>query len=256
MPATFKDHFSHQSNNYARHRPRYPSALFDYLASLTAAHTLAVDVATGNGQAAVALKAHYDAVHAIDASANQIAAAEACSGVTYCTASAEKTGLATSSADLICVAQAFHWFDADAFFGESQRVLHEDGVLAIWLYEIAEVDSLCDAVIDRLYTDIVGPFWPAERQMIDAGYADVLLPGRIIDAPSLRMSAEWTADDMLGYLRTWSACKRYRQEHGSDPVDQIEDGLRQNWGDSAKLVSWPLPLKVCRPNKPARIASA
>lgn len=253
MPQTFKDHFSHQSNNYAKHRPRYPGELFDYLASLTKSRELAVDVATGNGQAAVALSTLYTTVQATDASASQIDAAEACAGVSYRTATAENSGIAGGSADLMTVAQAFHWFDAGAFFAESQRVLRADGVLAIWLYEIAAVDNHCDAVIDQLYTDIVGPFWPAERQMIEAGYATVALPGAIIDAPDFRMAAHWTADAMLGYLRTWSACRRYTEQYGTDPVLQIEDRLRQSWGNASKQVSWPLVLKVCRPNRPARI---
>ncbi|MBD0326304.1 MAG: SAM-dependent methyltransferase, partial [Pyrinomonadaceae bacterium] len=51
----FKDHFSEQSADYAKYRPRYPAALFEYLASVTAEHERAWDCATGNGQAALGL---------------------------------------------------------------------------------------------------------------------------------------------------------------------------------------------------------
>ena len=40
-PAAFKDHFSAHASAYARYRPRYPEALFAYLASLCPAHDLA-----------------------------------------------------------------------------------------------------------------------------------------------------------------------------------------------------------------------
>jgi hypothetical protein len=65
---TFSDHFSDHADYYEAYRPTYPEALFAYLVSLTLGHALAWDCATGNGQAAVALTAHFDAVVATDAS--------------------------------------------------------------------------------------------------------------------------------------------------------------------------------------------
>ena len=43
----FKDHFSGHAGSYARYRPDYPSELFDYLATLTPRHEVALDCATG-----------------------------------------------------------------------------------------------------------------------------------------------------------------------------------------------------------------
>jgi len=70
---TFKDLFSTQSADYARYRPSYPPALFSWLASVAPARGLAVDVATGNGQAALALADHFDQVVGVDASAAKLA---------------------------------------------------------------------------------------------------------------------------------------------------------------------------------------
>jgi len=33
------------------------------------------------------------------------------------------------------------------------------------------------------------------------------------------MSFDWRVADMLGFLRSWSACKRYETQVGSDPVE-------------------------------------
>lgn len=46
-------------------------------------------------------------------------------------APAENTTLADKSIDLITVAQAFHWFDEVAFKAECQRILTDNGNLAI-----------------------------------------------------------------------------------------------------------------------------
>jgi hypothetical protein len=144
--------------------------------------------------------------------------------------------------------QAFHWFYEAMFLSEAQRVLKPSGVLAIWCYELCLVAKKCDAIIDTLYRDIVGEFWPPERVTIEQGYASVQLPGEAIAAPTFEMSLSWRVEDMLGYLRTWSACKRYESEKGSDPVALIAVPLAEAWGKEERRVSWPLQIKVCRAN--------
>ena len=242
----FKDHFSAQSAGYARHRPHYPRELFAFLAGVGGRH-LAWDCATGNGQAAIALAAYFDRVIATDASAAQIDAAIAHPGVSYRVASAEASGLEAASVDLVTVGQALHWFDTARFFAEASRVLVPDGCVAAWCYELCTVSPRCDAVVERLYTDITGPFWPPERRLIEERYAGIDFPGTPVEAPAFEMSAQWTADDMLGYLRTWSACQRYQRRHGHDPVELVEDELRKAWGTDRRTVRWPLTVRLSRP---------
>ena len=158
------------------------------------------------------------------------------------------SGLADHSVDLVTVAQAFHWFDHDRFFAEAKRVLRPAGVLAIWCYELCAVTPECDAVIDTLYRDIVGNYWPPERAMIEDGYAGVQMPGTPIALTALDMNLKWRAADMLGYLRTWSACQRFEAERGRDPVNDIATRLVAAWGPAARRVLWPLQIRVCRPN--------
>lgn len=75
--AGFSDHFGAVAGSYADFRPRYPAALFAWLATQCAAHELAWDCGAGSGQASVALAAHFARVQATDASAEQIAHAGA-----------------------------------------------------------------------------------------------------------------------------------------------------------------------------------
>lgn len=248
MPVSgnFQDHFSGQSSRYARYRPHYPAELFRFLAGLAEGHSLAWDCATGNGQAAIALSAHFERVVATDASSSQIDSAVAHPGVSYRVATAEESMLETGSIDLICVGQALHWFDLPRFFAEAERVLAEGGVLAAWCYELCNVSGACDAVVDKLYTEIVGEFWPPERRLIDARYTGITLPGSLLETHDFQMGAAWTSADMLGYLRTWSACARYREAHGDDPVSRIEAALRAAWGGGRRPVRWPLTLLVSR----------
>lgn len=206
------------------------------------------DCATGSGQAATALTEYFARVVATDASKAQIAAALPDANVEYAVATAESSGLLTGSVDLLTVGQAFHWFDEQAFFAEAKRVLKSDGVLAIWCYGICGIDPACDAIIDTLYRDILGDYWPPERDLIEPGYAGITLPGEPISALPFDMRQAWQVDDMLGYLRTWSACKRYAAAQGSDPVAQVEAALVDAWGPGVRHVVWPLTLKISRAN--------
>lgn len=244
---TFKDHFS-AADGYARYRPTYPDALFDWLAAQSPARALAWDAGTGSGQAAVALADRFDRVVATDPAAAQIARAEPHPRVDYRVEAAERSSLATGSADLVTVAQALHWMQQDAFFAEATRVLKPGGVLAVWCYEVFETTPPIDAVVSRLYHDTIGPYWPPERRMIERGYADVVMPHEALAPPPLSMSLDWDLDALVGYLGTWSAVQRYRADRGVDPLPATREALAAVWGDPAmpRRVTWPLKVRASR----------
>lgn len=122
-----QDHFSGVAADYARFRPGYPAALFDWLAARTPGHDFAWDCGCGNGQASVPLAERYRRVAATDASARQIELAPPQPRIEYRVAPAEASGLPDHSADLVTVAQALHWFDFDRFYTEVERVLKPGG---------------------------------------------------------------------------------------------------------------------------------
>src|SRR5687767_1259250 len=168
---SFKDHFSGHAGTYAAARPRYPAALFDWLAAQCARHGLAWDAGCGNGQATVALAAHFVRVVGTDPSAAQVAQAEARDNVEYRVEPAEAPSLDDASVDLVTVAQALHWFDLERFHAAVRRVLRPGGLVAAWTYGLSNVDARVDAHFMRLYETILGPYWPAERSHVENGYA-------------------------------------------------------------------------------------
>ena len=154
---SFEDLFSKQAEEYAQYRPRYPDALFEYLASVAPGHALAWDCATGNGQAALSLAPYFERVVGTDASESQIANAQPHEKITYRVARAEQTDFEDHSVDLITVAQAIHWFDLDAFYAEAKRVLRPGGVLAAWTYYESEIEPAIDRVARKYESEVVGP---------------------------------------------------------------------------------------------------
>ena len=248
IPPDFSDHFSGQAAEYAKFRPRYPQGLFEYLARLAAAHRRAWDAGTGSGQAAVGLARWFDEVIATDASPNQLAHAEPHPRVLYRVAVAGQSGLSPSSVDLVTIAQALHWFDLPAFWREVREALAPNGVVAAISYERLRVAPDVDAVVERLYTEVLGPWWPPERRLVEDRYRSVPFPFREIEPPSFTVSAVWTLGDLTGYLATWSAVHRYHDATGEDPVALVGPALAAAWGDpgASRAVTWPLALRVGR----------
>lgn len=241
----FKDHFSGHSMLYSRYRPTYPAALYRFLAEASPSRTLAWDCATGSGQAALGLAAHFERVIATDASAAQLKQAVPHQRVDYLVAPAERAPLGADSADLVTVAQALHWFDLDGFYREVRRVLKPGGVLAVWSYNLLECERAIDEVLSAFYAETVDPWWPPERVHIEQGYRDLPFPFIEEKNPAFAMQAEWSLPQLLGYLRTWSAVQRYQAERGSDPVTLIEPELAALWGDpeQRRTIRWPLSLR-------------
>jgi SAM-dependent methyltransferase len=249
----FVDRFAPMAADYADYRPRYPKTLFDWLAGLSPGRTLAWDCATGTGQAAVGLAALFERVIATDASAAQISQATPHPRIEYRVVAAESSGLHEHSADIITVAQALHWFDRDRFFAEVRRVLKPGGLLAVWTYGALRIDDAdINALLTRFQDEIVGPCWPPERALVDSGYRSIELPFPALTAlPAFAMSAAWTLPELLGYLGTWTATRRYREQSDQDPLELIHAALQAAWGapDAARLITWPLTVRVAR--KPA-----
>lgn len=241
--AAFKDHFSGHAADYAQARPSYPAALFQFLANHCLRHCVAWDCATGNGQAAVALAGYFDKVIATDASAQQIASATRHPAVEYRIVPAETSGLPPESVDLVTVAQALHWFDFDRFFAEVERVLVPGGLFAAWCYGLARVTPACDRIVDAMYEGLAD-YWFPERVHVERGYRDIQMPFVPLKAPAFEMRLDWTAEQMLAYVRTWSAAKNYQREHGRDPIDERADALQEAWGSGVRPVIWPLAVRA------------
>lgn len=244
----FRDHFSGAAREYAVYRPRYPDALFRTLASLAPSRRLAWDCATGNGQAALGLAPFFERVLATDASVAQLSRASRHPSVLYAQTHAERPGVRDGVVDLITVAQALHWFHVRDFFESARRKLVPRGVLAVWSYGVARVSPAIDRALDDFYFRTVGPYWPPERAMVESGYRGLEFPFQDVPIASPPMAAEWTLEDLAGYLRTWSATLRYQAERGEDPVTTLEQALRPLWGDSGsrRRVRWPLSLRAGR----------
>ncbi|KAI8466015.1 MAG: hypothetical protein J3K34DRAFT_461081 [Monoraphidium minutum] len=197
---------------------------------------LAVDVATGSGQAARDLAARFPRVLALDASAAQLAAAPpGPAHLEFRTADAHATGLPDGAADVIAVAQALHWLDRPRFFAEARRALADHGTLAAWCYGLAAVEAArgsraADDALREVYGRELGPYWDERRRLVERMYEGMEPEaGRdfeVVERQSMEMRREVTVDGLVGYVSSWSSYGTFCKERGAAAGEQLLSTFR------------------------------
>lgn len=223
--------FSTLSSQYSQWRPQYPPALFRHLSALCSSRERAWDCATGNGQAAVDLAKEFAQVEATDVSAEQIAVAMSSERVHYSVQPAEKTCFPDNHFDLITVAQALHWFDHTRFWPEVHRVLRPHGVFAAWAYIWPHVTPQIDAIVTNEFLTVIAPYWSSKNQLAWNGYRELNWPFLELPAPAIEFSCNWSCNQFLSYVRTWSATNRCIERNGEDFFRNFEMALHEVWDE-------------------------
>src|SRR5262249_14247957 len=196
----------------------------------------------------VVLAEAFDRVVATDASAAQISSATPHPRVRYAVAPAAASGLEKASVDCAVAAQAAHWFDLEAYYREVRRVLGPGGLVALVTYAGLQVDREVEATIDRFYRRTLDGHWPPERKLVEEGYRSMPFPFEPVEAPALALEHRWDAEQLLGYVGTWSAVQSLKKAGEGAELERFGEALRAAWGDPSKprLIRWPLSLRLGR----------
>lgn len=242
-----KNIFSSSPEQYAKYRPDYPQALFDFIYPLLSNKECAWDCGTGNGQLAIELAKEFRKVKATDISEEQLQHAFTADNVEYSVQAAESTCFEDNSFDLITVAQAVHWFEIDKFNEEVKRVGKPNSLIALIGYELCSISPEIDKIIRYFYEDIIGKYWDPERKHLQSQYQYIPFPFKELETPSINNIKLWRYDHLVGYLNTWSAVKHFVSKSNYNPISEIEKDLRQAWGNiELRRVIFPIIFRVGR----------
>ena len=245
-----KDLFSTQSDLYAKYRPTYPPELYEYVLRFVTRRDAAWDCATGNGQVARALAAHFKYVFATDISENQLRHAASAGNIVYSLSPAEMTPFADSSFDLVTVGQAFHWFDATAFCREATRVARPGAIVAIWGYVSGKPAHAVDQLLHRWNYDVISPYWEPERKHVHARYETLPFEFELVGKRDIRIVVEWNFDELIGHMRTWSAHQSMLRKAGDAAFLGMAEEMRSAWPDgTTKPFVFDVFMKVGRVQK-------
>ncbi|BFG29008.1 hypothetical protein CerSpe_152820 [Prunus speciosa] len=242
--------FDKQADVYLDGRPTYPEEWYSKLAALTPHHTLAWDVGTGNGQAAISVAQHYEQVIGTDVSESQLQHGIPHPRVRYAHTPLNITDEEVialvggeDSVDLVTVATAVHWFDLPKFYNLVSRVLKKPGgVLAVWTYGGGiEVSPTFDPVMKRFH-DTTLPFCDNRAQYAFDGYKTLPFPFRSVEGFGcegnplpLDIPAKLSFEGFLKFLRSWSAVTTAKDQGVDLLPEKVVKEFEAAWGDS-KLV--------------------
>lgn len=238
--------FAQRSDAYAQARPRYPRELFDWIVSHAPGRDAVWDCATGNGQAAVDLAPYFDRVEATDISAEQVGEGLAQPNIHYTVQPAEQTTFADDSFDLITVAQALHWFDFDRFWPEVARVARPGALFCAWGYAWFDCDASVTADLVQPVRALIEPYWAANNRILWHGYRsdEIALPFERLQTPQLAIRAQWTLDQLIGYMQTWSSYKRASHDAAvAAQLAAVVDAARRR-ADAQVPLAITMPLAI------------
>ncbi len=157
-----EDRFTGLAGIYAKYRPSYPEAFLRYLYSDVGLgrNSVIADIGSGTGILTELLLKENSTVYGVEPNEDMRETAENAlsryPNFISVNGTAENTGLDASSLDFVTVAQAFHWFDRQAFKAECRRVLKEKGkVILVYNARDSENELVTenDAVIRRYCPD-------------------------------------------------------------------------------------------------------
>lgn len=204
--------FGRCSDDYARHRPGFPGSFYDRLESLMPiSGRRIIDLGTGPAVMAIELAQRGANVVGVDISENQIAVARrraADAGLVerceFLVASAEDTGLAAATYDMVTAGQCWHWFDGSKTLNEVRRVLKPGGLLAIAHYSyLAEHDPVAHATEELILQH--NPTWTMSgSDGIEAEQIDEVVRGgfALVEQFCYDCEQEFTHESWRGRMRT------------------------------------------------------
>lgn len=136
----------------------------------------------------------------------------------------------TSSANVITIAQAWHWIpDVGKFYSECNRVLKPGGCLAVYGYgNVKLFDKSCNSLVHVFYKTTLKGCWHKERYHIDNEYAEVDLPFTNTERHDIEMIKKFSLDDFIGYLSSWSGYQKYCELNpGNVELQVLQDKLEE-----------------------------
>jgi SAM-dependent methyltransferase len=192
----------------------------------------------------VGLIEHFQIVRASDLSFSQVALGKWRAGIFFVVEQAESSALPGGSVDLITVAQAIHWFNLPQFFRQVQRVLKPGGILAAWCYQIPKITPKIDQLMEWYFQHVLGPFWTPGIHHVAEGYRNLPFPFQELSAPVFKMITQWNREQLLGFLASWSATKKFITQRGFHPLSEVEPAITHAWGQAQDNLSVQFPLSI------------
>ncbi|MDO4245216.1 MAG: class I SAM-dependent methyltransferase [Deinococcus sp.] len=237
------------AERYSLGRPAFHGLILERLRPYLRGNELGADVACGTGLSSVALAELVSEVRAYEISGAMLAHALPHPRVAYAQAAAESLPLPDNVLDVLTVAQAFHWFDRQAFLQEARRTLKSSGVLA--LYDDFFVGEMGGQPTFTAFAKAYFARYPAPaRHREPFGEADAQAAGFSFTESRWQHPLKMTKSQLLAYLLTHSNIAA-ATEAGTPPSEitaWLEAELAPFYETNAEQeIMFSALLTVCQP---------
>lgn len=240
--------FGDTASTYKQARPDYPEALYQEIFAQLHGDVLALDCASGSGQAVLPLCRRFKQVVATDRAHAQLLRGPRPDNLRAIVADACATPLPAHSIDLMTVAQALHWFDTPRFYDEVRRLLKPSGLFAAWSYGLLSIEPKLDQLIQEFHDLTLGADWAPQRRHVVKQYATINLPLNARRRSQFSLQRWWQPRQLEQYLASWSGLIRHQRRTGTDALAPLMAALTARWPEhEQRRIEWPLTLITARP---------
>lgn len=173
MSVDHTNRFTDKAELYVQARPRYADALFSYMKKDLQLREggIVADVGSGTGIMSDQFLSVGYVVYTVEPNEDMRKQAELqrgkCENFISLQGEASKIPLENAGVDCIIAAQAFHWFDADAFRVECQRILRPDGIVLL-VYNMSDMDNPLTKDLARLHAQFNPAFHGFSNRLKDS----------------------------------------------------------------------------------------
>jgi SAM-dependent methyltransferase len=232
--------FAAVADAYERARPGYPEEAVRWLAGEPPRDV--VDLGAGTGKLTRLLVALGHRVTAVEPLPEMIAhLREAVPGVPAVAGAAEAIPLSDGSADVVTVAQAFHWFDHGPALREIARVLRPGGVLAlVWNTRDEREAWVAQLSEEALGTDSI------EREAVAAPVGETGLFGEV-ERASFGFTQHLDRERLVELVLSRSYCAVLTPEQRRPVLDTVERLFEEHAVDG--LVELPYVTECFRASR-------
>ena len=118
----------------------------------------------------------------------------------------------------------------------------------MWAYGLPEISHRVDHVIKHIYFDVLSGFWPERIRYVEEQYRALPFPFEEVAPPMFAMQTSWDRNQLMGFLDSWSATQKYRQQEGQHPLEYVWGDVVEDWQDAMekRLVRWNLYFRIGR----------
>lgn len=211
---SFQPKFGHAADEFERFRPDYPPELYERILREVPPDRRhrALDLGAGTGKVTRELLAHFAEVIAVEPDPLMAAKIrEQLPRAVVRVSTAEECALDAVSIDLVTIANALHWMDAERVFANVHSWLQCEGILAVFDRPLPKVSPEIDAIV---LGELRGPWKPHRdpRLQRSRNWEEKVrtAPGfQVIAETKFRNFVSMSSEDYAGFWRSTSYGSAY-----------------------------------------------